>query len=130
MSVLGRFPRWLRVTLLGANLAASLAVLIANWLATYPNLIASWVVGAAVAAIAIPATAWATRKLDARQDHIARQAAQHTAQHLAEHHEATRTHVTEELAAHAAAQGEQFAVLSDQLAALHARLDQQQGGTP
>lgn len=128
MSVLGRFPRWLRWLLLGLNLAASVATLVANWLSTYPNLIASWVVAAAVAAVAIPFGAWLGRKLDQRQAHIAQQAAGSVAAHLTEHHERTRTHVTEQLAQHAAAQGEQMQVISDQLAALHARLDTQQGG--
>ena len=115
MSVLGRFPRWLRRALLGVNLAASLALLVANWISTYPNLIASWVVGAAVAAVALPAGAWLGRWLDKRHSG---------------HHADTRAHIEQQFAAHDAVQGERMQVISDQLAALHARLDQQQGGAP
>lgn len=125
MSVLGRFPRWLRWLLLGLNLGASLAVLVHWWLQVWPNLEASWVLGAAVAAVAVPFGAWLGRKLDQRQEHIAQRTATHTAAHLTEHHEQTRTHVTEQLAQHAAAQQERFDVLTNQVAALHARLDQQ-----
>lgn len=128
MTVLGWFPRWLRRLLLGANLAGSVAALAANWSGTYSNLIASWVLAAAAGAIAIPVTGWLGRKLPQWQEHIARRAAEHTAAHLTEHHDATRTHVTEALAQHAAAQTERLAVITDQIAALHARLDQQGGG--
>lgn len=128
MSVLHRFPRWLRVVLLGLNLAASLAVLVHWWLQVWPNLEASWVLGAAAAAIALPAGAWLGRKLDQRQEHIAARAAEHAAQHMTEHHETTRAQVREQFAAHAAAQNDRLAVITDQIAALHARLDQQGGG--
>ena len=130
MSVLPRLPRWLRWPLLGLNLAASLAVLSHWWPSIWPNLAASWVLGAALAAIAMPAATWLTRTMDARQEHIAQRAAQHTAAHLTAHHEATRAHVTDALAEHAAAQSDRLDVLGDQIAALHAKLDQQQGGTP
>jgi len=130
VSVLGRFPRWLRWLLLGANLVAALTILVNWWLAIWPNLAASWEIASAVAALAAPAATWVTRKLDAHAEHAARRAAQHTAAHLTEHHETTRAHVTEQLAAHAAVQGERMQVISDQLAALNQRLDQQQGGAP
>lgn len=127
MSVLRRFPRWARILLLGLNLTASLAVLIHWWLQVWPNLEASWVLGAAVAAIAVPATAWLTRRLDERQEHVAQRAAEHTAQHLAEHHAVTRTHIAEQFAQHATAQNDRFDVLTNQIAAVAARLDQQGG---
>lgn len=113
MTVLGRFPRWLRWLLLAASLGGSLGVLVNWWTAVWPNLEASWFQGSVIAAVAVPAGAWLGRWLD---------------RHHSGHHDATRAHITDELAAHAAIQGEQFAVLSDQLAALHARLDTQQGG--
>ena len=113
MTVLGRFPRWLRWLLLGVNLAAAVAVLAVYWLETFPNLIASWVVAAAVAAIALPAGAWLGRWLDT---------------HHSRHHGDTRAHIEQQFAAHDAVQGERMQVISDQIAALHARLDQQQGG--
>lgn len=113
MSVLGRFPRWLRWLLLGVNLAASLAVLAWFWTETFPNLIASWVVGAAVAAVALPAGAWLGHWLDT---------------HHSRHHGDTRAHIEQQFAAHDAVQGERMQVISDQIAALHARLDRQQGG--
>lgn len=113
MSVLGRFPRWLRWLLLGVNLAASLAVLAWFWTETFPNLIASWVVGAAVAAVALPAGAWLGHWLDT---------------HHSRHHGDTRAHIEAQFAVHDAVQGERMQVISDQIAALHARLDQQQGG--
>ena len=122
MSVLGRLPRWLRLALLVGNLGASLGVLIAFWTAVWPNLEASWFQFAAVTALAVPFGAWAGRRLDERQEHVARRAAEHTAQHLAEHHEATRRWDE----AHA----EQLRVLSDQVAALHVKFDQQAGGEP
>lgn len=116
MSLLARLPRWLRVLLLGANLAASSVVLALNWAATDPNLIASWILTAAAVTVAPPLTAWATRRLDARQahlaEHVAKSAAEHTARHLAEQHAATRAHVAEHVAA-----------LADQIAAVHVRLD-------
>lgn len=115
MSVLGRFPRWLRIALLAVNLAASLAVLVHFWFGTYPNLLASWVVAAALAAVAAPGAAWIGRRLDERQEHVARRAAEHTTARLAQHHETTRQHI---------------AALSDQVAALHTKLDQQSGGAP
>lgn len=127
MSVLRRFPRWARILLLGLNLAASLAVLIHWWLQVWPNLEASWVLGAVVAAVAVPATGWLTRRLDAHQERVAQRAAEHTATQLAEHHEVTRTHVAEQLALHAAAQNDRFDVLTNQIAAVAARLDQQGG---
>ena len=114
MSVLGRFPRWLRVLLLGIDLAAAAGVLAAFWSASYPNLIAAWFQFAAVAALAVPFGAWAQRRLDERQEHMARRAAEHTTAHLVQHHETTREHI---------------AALSDQVAALHAKIDQQQGGS-
>lgn len=101
MSALARFPRWLRVALLGLNLAAASAVLIANWLQTYPNLIASWVVAAAVAALAIPFGAWLGRRLDTRHGR---------------HHDETRQHITQQLAP-----------IQRSLADLHAKLDRQAG---
>lgn len=113
MSVLRRFPRWLRVLLLGVNLAAATAILINWWLAIWPNLAAAYFQFAAVAALAVPVAAWLTRHLDAHAEHIARRAAEHTTAPLVAHHEATREHI---------------AALSDQVAALHAKLDQQTGG--
>lgn len=127
MSVLRRFPRWLQVLLLGVDLVASLVVLVHWWAASYPNLIAAWFQFSAVAALAVPLGAWLGRKLDQRQEHIARRTAEHTAAHLTEHHDMTRTHVTKQLAAHAATQGERLAVISDQIAAINQRLDQQGG---
>lgn len=126
MSALGRFPRWLRVTLLGINLAAALAVLVNWWLAIWPNLAASWEVASAGVAVAVPVRTWLGRKIPVWQERIARR----TAVHVAEHHEATREHVTAQLNLHAAAQDERMQVISNQVAALHAKLDQQQGGTP
>lgn len=104
MSVLPRLPRWLRWLLLGANLAAALAVLTWFWTETFPNLIASWVVGAAVAAVALPAGAWLGRWLD---------------RHHSTHHGDTRTHITTELEP-----------IRRSLRDLHAKIDQQQGGAP
>lgn len=127
MSVIGRFPRWLRILLLGADLLASVAVLIHWWAASYPNLIAAWFQFAAVAALAVPFGAWAGRRLDERQEHVARRAAEHTAQHLAEHHEVTRAHLDERITAVAQTHADTLAAISDQVAALHARLDQQGG---
>lgn len=124
MSVLGRFPRRLRRLLLAVNLGASAAVLAAFWSGTFPNLIASWVQVSAALAIAAPTAGWLGRRLDARQEHIVRR----TAAHLAEHHETTRAHVTTQLNLHAATQADRLDVITDQLAALHAKLDQQQGG--
>ncbi|HZP55023.1 hypothetical protein [Actinocrinis sp.] len=128
LTVLSRFPRWLRRLLLGANLAAALAILVNWWLAIWPNLAASWEVASAGVAVAVPVRTWLGRKIPQWQEHIARRAAEHTAAHMTEHHETTRAHVTEQLAAHAAAQGERMQVISDQIAALNQRLDQQQGG--
>lgn len=116
MSLLPRLPRWLRVLLLGLNLAASVGVLAAYWFGTYGNLIASWFGASAFAAVAVPLGRWATRHLDARQahlaEHVAKTAAEHTARHLADQHAATRAHVTDSVA-----------VLADQIAAVHVRLD-------
>lgn len=106
MSVLGRFPRWLRWLLLGANLTAAVAVLAVYWLETFPNLIASWVVTAAVAAIALPAGAWLGRWLD---------------KHHTTHHADTRAHITAEVATG-------LAPIQRSLDDLHAKIDQQQGG--
>ena len=102
MSVLGRFPRWLRWLLLGANLTAAVAVLAVYWIETFPNLIASWVVAAAVAAIALPAGAWLGRWLDT---------------HHGGHHAGTRAHITTELEP-----------IRHSLNELHRKIDQQQGG--
>ena len=106
MSVLGRFPRWLRRLLLGVNLAAALEVLAWFWTETFPNLIASWVVGAAVAAVALPAGAWLGRWLDT---------------HHSGHHADTRAHITAEVTAG-------LAPIQQSLNDLHAKIDQQQGG--
>lgn len=86
----------------------------------YSNLIASAVTGGGAAAF----TLWRVRRHHERT----RDELREHRDHLAEHHEATRTHVADQLALHAAAQNERLAVITDQIAALHARLDQQGGG--
>lgn len=111
MSLLPRLPRWLRAVLLGANLAAALAVLIVNWTSTFPNLIASWILTAAAVAVAVPGSAWLTRLFDRHQKHVAAE------------HEATRAHVADQLSRHAAAQSGQIAMIADQIATLRARFD-------
>lgn len=80
MSALRRLPRWLRVALLSANLAAALGVLIAFWIASYPNLIAAWAQGSVLVTLAAPARAWLDRR-------------------LTEHREAVMVHVDRALAA-------------------------------
>lgn len=116
MNLLPQLPRWLRALLLSVNLAASTAVTAWFFEATFPNLIASWVLGAAAAAVALPLTRLAARRLDERQENLARRAAEHAATHLAEQHEVTRVHVADQISQHAAA-------LADQIAAVHVRLD-------
>lgn len=113
MTVLRGFPRWLRVSLLGVNLAASAAVLCLHWFGTYPNLIASWFGASALASVAAPLGARLGRLLDARH---------------AAHHDATRAHVETLMAAHAEAQNQRLDALGEQMAALHDRLDQDGGG--
>jgi hypothetical protein len=98
VNVLMRLPAWARALLLAANLLAAAAVLAAFWDETFPNLIASWVIGAVVAAVAVPATAWVTHRLDARQD----RAAAATAEHLAAHRDAITRAVDRQLAEHRA----------------------------
>lgn len=80
MKSLARLPRWVRLLLLVANLALSLAVLLLNWVASYPNLIAAWAQGSVLATLAPPAVAWVDRR-------------------LAEHHAAVKEHVDRALAA-------------------------------
>jgi predicted membrane-bound mannosyltransferase len=111
----------LRVALLGANFAASLGVLVNWWLAVWPNLAAAWFQTSAIVALAMPLSVWVGRVLDTHHDRVAA--------HQEREHAATRQHVEERLATHAAAHDERMAVISDQIAALHAKLDQP-GGTP
>lgn len=80
MSVLRRLPRWVRWMLLGGNLAASLGVLLAYWIASYPNLIASWAQGSVLVTLVPVARAWLERRLN-------------------EHHEAVKAHVDRALGA-------------------------------
>lgn len=80
MSVLPRLPRWLRIALLAANLAAALGVLIAYWVASYPNLIAAWAQGSVLVTLVAPARSWLDRR-------------------LAQHHDAVMVHVDRALAA-------------------------------
>lgn len=84
MKTLARMPRWARVALLGANLTASLAVLVAFWVASYPNLIAAWAQGSFLVTLAPPAMAWLDRKL---------------AEHRVAIHAAVKEHVDRALAA-------------------------------
>lgn len=106
MSVLGRFPRWLRWLLLSASLGGSLGVLVNWWTAVWPNLEAAWFQGSVIAAVAAPAGAWYGRWLD---------------KHHTTHHADTRAHITAEVATG-------LAPLQRSLDELHAKIDQQQGG--
>lgn len=108
MSVLGRFPRWLRWVLLSASLGGSAAVLINWWLAVWPNLAAAWFQGSVIAAIAAPLGAWYTRWSD---------------RHHSGHHADTRAHITAEVTT-------SLAPIQRSLDELHAKIDQQQGGAP
>lgn len=86
MKTLRRLPWWARAAVVLGNLAASLLVLFANWVASYPNLIAAWAQGSVLVTLAAPALAW----LDQR---------------LAEHHDAIQAHVDRALAAPPPEQG-------------------------
>lgn len=119
MNLLRRLPWRLRAALVGCSFAASLAVLINWWMQVWPNLAAAWFQASALLALAAPLSAWATRLLDTHHDRVAA--------HQEREHAATRQHVEERLARHAAGQDERMQVISDQIAALHAKLDQ--GGT-
>ena len=107
MTVLRSLSRRTRVLLLALNLAAVTVVLANWWLAIWPNLAASWAQGSVLVALAAPLGAWVTRLLD-------------------RHHERATVHLDRE---HAVTR-ELLAALSGQVAALHARLDQQAGGEP
>lgn len=63
MTTLAKLPRWIRAALLGVNLAASLGVLVAYWIASYPNLIAAWAQGSVLVTLAPRARAWLERRL-------------------------------------------------------------------
>lgn len=63
MNTLRRLPRWAQVLLLGGNLFASLAVLVAYWVASYPNLIAAWAQGSVLVVLVPLARTWAERLL-------------------------------------------------------------------
>jgi hypothetical protein len=67
VKALARLPRWAHALLLAGNLLASLAVLAANWVASYPNLIAAWAQGSVLVTLAPPAAAWLDRKLAAHR---------------------------------------------------------------
>jgi len=110
VTVLRRLPRWARWALLAANLAGSIGVLAAWWQAIWPNLAAAWTQASALLTLAPPAMAWLARVLDA-------------------HHEHTRVQVERQISARADAHSERLSAVSDQIAALHAKFDQQRGGT-
>lgn len=80
MKAVTKLPPWVRLALLGGNLIASLAVLLAYWIASYPNLIASWAQGSVLVTLVPLARAWLERR-------------------LAEHHDAVKAHVDRALAA-------------------------------
>lgn len=110
MAALRTFPRWLRVLLLAVNTAASLTVLALWYSAIWPNLAAGWIAAPTVVGPGIALLRTAARRLEAR-------------------HQATRDHFDAQIAQHATVHAETLAVVSDQVAAVHARLDQD-GSTP
>lgn len=88
MKTLAKLPPWARTALLGVNLLAALGVLVTYWIASYPNLIASWAQGSVLMTLVPLARAWLERR-------------------LAEHHDAVKEHVDRALAAPAPQDGGQ-----------------------
>lgn len=87
MTTLAKLPRWAHALLMAGNLLASLLVLLANWAASYPNLIAAWAQGSVALTLVPPALAWLDRR-------------------LAAHHAALRVHVDRALSARPPTGGE------------------------
>lgn len=109
MTVLRSLPRWLQRLLLAVNAAGSAAVLAVWWPAVWPNIAAAWA-GASWTAVPL---ARAARAVLGR---------------IEAHHRETRAQIARQASVQADAHSQSLAALSDQVAALHAKLDQQQGG--
>jgi len=92
----------------------------------WPNLAASAVTGSLAAAF----TVWRMRLHHQRTRDENREHRESIRAEFAEHHDAARVHLAAQLGLRAAAQDERLDVITDQIAALHAKLDQQQGGAP